>query len=82
MDHYIIISAPDCEWCRKAKDLLWVRGITYSEFDTTEPNIRHLFFMLGVKTVPQIFKAATGNHPVEYIGGYEDLERHILINNP
>lgn len=77
MDEYIIIGSPDCKWCDKAKLALHMKGLTYIYFYTTEPTVRHLFFALGVNTVPQIFKAATGNHPVEYIGGYEDLERHL-----
>ena len=77
MDEYIIIGSPDCKWCDKAKLALHVKGLTYIYFSTTEPTVRHLFFALGVKTVPQIFRAASGNRPVEYIGGYEELTLHL-----
>lgn len=80
MDEYVIITSPDCKWCDKAKTVLNERGLTYAEFSTTEPPTRHLFFALKLKTVPQIFRAAWGNRSVEYIGGYEDLERHF--HNP
>ena len=77
MSDYILITAPDCSWCNKAKAALLDRGITYAEFSTTETTIRNLFFCLNVKTVPQIFKAAHGNHPIEYIGGCDDLLRRL-----
>lgn len=77
MDTYVIITSPDCKWCDRAKDALRKRDLPYYEFDTTEKNIRHLFFSLGMKTVPQIFKAAYGNNPIEYIGGYDDLAKRL-----
>lgn len=74
---YVIITADQCKWCDKAKDALFERGIPYFPFDTADPGIRQLLFAFGVKTVPQIFKAALGNHPLEYIGGYDDLKKHL-----
>ena len=80
MSNYIIISSSNCQWCDKAKAALNERGLTYVEFSTLEPTVRHLFFALNVKTVPQIFRAAHGNHPVEYIGGHDDLIRHLAVD--
>lgn len=77
MADYIIITAEDCVWCERAKAKLDARDLTYAEFSTSEPNIRHLFFTLNVKTVPQIFLSASGNRQIEYIGGYDDLCKRL-----
>lgn len=78
MADYIIITAPDCKWCDKAKAALKEHDQTYVEFSTTEPTVRHLFFALNVKTVPQVFRSAQGNEAPEYIGGYDAL--HIRLS--
>jgi glutaredoxin len=77
MADYIIITSPDCSWCTKAKEALVEHEQTYVEFSTTESAIRHLFFSLDLKTVPQVFRSASGNQPVEYVGGYESLKLRL-----
>lgn len=74
---YVIITADNCPWCDKAKAALDERGLPFFHFNTADPGIRQLFFALGVKTVPQVFKSALGNQPPEYIGGHDDLIKHL-----
>lgn len=71
MADYIIISAPDCKWCDKAKAQLTLKDLSFIELSVESPLIRHLWKEMGFKTVPQVFKGP--NH----IGGYEDLVRHL-----
>ncbi len=67
----IIFTKPGCPWCVKAKDLLSQKGLTYKEFDVTNPV--YLKEMLsrsnGLTTVPQIF---IDN---KHIGGYDRLSQ-------
>jgi glutaredoxin len=70
----VVYSKPDCIFCDKAKALLQVKGIAYTEqiinVDITVPE---LFEKLGqeVKTVPQIVVDNT------LIGGYTELTEYI-----
>ena len=65
-----IFSAPDCGYCRRAKDLLDGKGLVYEELDiAADPAHREEFQrrLPRAKAIPQIF--IDGRH----IGGYEDL---------
>jgi glutaredoxin len=77
MADFILITSPECVYCGKAKEALSEHEQTYVEFSTTEPAVRHLFFSLNLKTVPQVFRSTSGNQPVEYIGGYESLKLRL-----
>jgi len=65
-----IFSAPDCGYCRRAKELLDSKGLGYQELDiAADPaQLEELRRRLPrSKAIPQIF--IDGDH----IGGYEDL---------
>lgn len=65
-----IFSAPDCGYCRQAKELLDRKGLVYEDLDiASDPACREELRrrLPRAKAIPQIF--IDGNH----IGGYEDL---------
>ncbi|MDJ0946753.1 MAG: glutaredoxin domain-containing protein [Kiloniellales bacterium] len=65
-----IFSAPDCGYCRRAKELLDGKGLAYRELDiAADPaQLGELRRRLPrSKAIPQIFIDG------EHIGGYEDL---------
>ena len=65
-----IFSAPDCGYCRRAKELLEARGFAYEELDiAAEPAHREDLQrrLPRARAIPQIFIGG------EHIGGYEDL---------
>ncbi len=65
-----IFSAPDCGYCRRAKELLDGKGLAYQELDiAADPaQLEELLRRLPrSKAIPQIFIDG------EHIGGYEDL---------
>ena len=65
-----IFSAPDCGYCRRAKELLDGKGLAYRELDiAADPaQLEELRRRLPrSKAIPQIFIDG------EHIGGYEDL---------
>lgn len=63
MTDYLIITADDCKWCDKVKDLLKSKGHSYATINLTEtPEVFRVMQAIGAKTVPQVFKV---------IGGFE-----------
>lgn len=58
-----------CPYCSAAKDLLHEKGVTYTEVDAEDPEIRQAMVARahGRRTVPQIFIGET------HVGGYDDL---------
>lgn len=64
-----IFSKPDCPYCDQAKNLLNMKGYTYTEFVVGEDVTREEFMesFPNVKTVPYII---VGNN---HIGGYKQL---------
>ena len=65
-----VFSAPDCDFCRLAKELLKSKGLAHHELDiTADPaHLEEVRRRLPrSKAIPQIF--IDGDH----IGGYEDL---------
>lgn len=77
---YFIYGTPVCGYCRQAKTLLDNKNLEYtyidiSEIDGTEQ--ARLMELAGVqfRTVPQIFTGTT--EPVDYIGGYTNLQKSL-----
>lgn len=68
-----IFSTPQCSYCNQAKEILDRRGVTYSDFDISDPKHREelLRRLPRAKAIPQIF--VDGDH----IGGYEDLRQLV-----
>lgn len=58
-----------CPYCTRAKDLLKIKGVDYTEFDVTQDPVREqeMRDRSGQRTVPQIF---IDDRP---IGGCSDL---------
>jgi glutaredoxin 3 len=71
-----IYSKESCSFCTKAKDLLKIKKLPYTEKNVSDPEVKEelLRRVFGVKTVPQIF--INGKH----IGGYSDLVMYIDQN--
>ena len=65
-----VFSGPNCGYCARAKTLLSLRQLTYSDFDISieEHRLELLRRLPRSKTIPQIFIDG------EHIGGCEDLE--------
>lgn len=64
-----IFTAPHCDYCIAAKELLDKYGVSYTEIDITDKERLAEFrdLLPRVKCIPQIFM--DGQH----VGGYEDL---------
>jgi len=64
-----VYTASYCSFCRRAKDLLQARAISFEEIDVTTDHDRRRWLVetTGRRTVPQIF---VGDEP---IGGYDEL---------
>lgn len=69
---YRIVTAGKCSWCDKAKELMTVNAISFTEQSVRTEEVRVEMLKLGLRTVPQIWDAAG-----LYIGGFEDLEHHF-----
>lgn len=65
--HFRIYTKPGCPFCTLAKNLVDVKGHTYSEENHDTPEKIMEFKAAGYKTFPQIF---TGDR---HIGGFDDL---------
>lgn len=65
---FVILTAPDCKWCEKAKDLIKAYGYKYTEFDVSStPGLREFMNANLLTTVPQVYIVG------EWIGGYNKL---------
>ena len=74
---YEIYGTEDCNYCRKAKQLLLQHDKAYTFIDVSESeDIRAAFFnrFPGVSTVPQIVLGE------EHIGGYTELEKSLTLD--
>ena len=71
MRHITVYTTQNCFYCRKAKDLLASKGVSYEEIDVSDDadRARMVERAGGRRTVPQIF------FDDEHIGGYVDLAR-------
>jgi glutaredoxin 3 len=70
-----IYTTPWCPYCHAAKALLNQKGVSFSEVDAADPEVRSAMVQRahGRRTVPQIFIGET------HVGGYDDmaaLDRH------
>ena len=69
-----IYTQNNCNFCKKAKELLQLRNIEYTEINIEESAYGKKFLKdFGYETVPQIW-TDKGTH----IGGYEELVKHLL----
>ena len=70
---YLVITQPNCESCTKAKALLSKHDVTYTTHNLAHSDwLKTIVGMADLKTVPQIF-----GYNGEYIGGYEELKKHL-----
>ena len=65
-----VFSGPNCNYCKRAKELLDRKGVVYTDLDISLPEHRDEFVrrLPRARAIPQIF--INGEH----IGGSEDLE--------
>lgn len=71
---YTIYSTNACTYCKQAKNLLTIRGLSFKENILTSPmEVKVLSEKVGfeVKTVPQIW------HNDTYIGGFAELDKYL-----
>lgn len=69
---FTIHTRDNCSFCTDAKDLLNRFSLLFTEIEyKTEEQISE-FKSAGFKTFPQVFDGT------RYVGGYTDLEFHIL----
>ena len=74
---YEIYGTDNCNYCRKAKQLLLQHDKAFEFIDVSESeDIRSAFFnrFPGVSTVPQIVLGE------EHIGGYTELEKSLTLD--
>jgi len=74
---YEIYGTDNCNYCRKAKQLLLQHDKVYTFIDVSESeDITAAFFnrFPGVSTVPQIVLGE------EHIGGYKELRKWLAMN--
>lgn len=66
-----IYSRPACGWCMKAKNLMALKGVEYTErlMQLSDVEMFKTMFGVEVKTVPQIILDD------KYVGGYDKLEK-------
>ncbi len=64
-----IYTTPACSYCRRAKNLLTRKGVSFEEIDASDPSVREAMIerAAGRYTVPQIFIGS------RHIGGCDDL---------
>lgn len=67
--HVRMFTKPLCSFCRRAKELLFQKGVKFCEIDLTkEPHMRdRMINNTGRTTVPQVFIGDT------HVGGWDDL---------
>mgnify|MGYP006079845783 FL=1 len=70
---YLVITKPNCEICDNAKALLERHAVTFTTHNLNHSDwLKTLVGMADLKTVPQVF-----GYNGEYIGGYEELKKHL-----
>ncbi len=64
-----IYTTPSCPYCRRAKNLLTRKGVSFEEIDASNPSTRAAMIERsgGGYTVPQIFIGSS------HVGGCDDL---------
>ena len=70
MPDIVIYTTPYCFFCRAAKDLLQVEGLTFTEIDVSRDEALRSSMTAragGRRTVPQIFIGAS------HVGGFQEL---------
>lgn len=73
---FVILTASDCKWCEKAKDLIASHGYKYIEFDVSHsPSLREFMSANLLATVPQVYIVG------EWIGGYNKLSEYLRKPN-
>jgi glutaredoxin 3 len=74
---FIIYSQPNCEWCTKAKQLLFKKNLPYVVRQIGRDITKEQFLEIfpDAKTVPQIMDGPN------YIGGYDALEKYFFIES-
>ncbi len=65
-----VFSGPNCNYCKRAKELLDQKGVAFTDLDISAPEHRDEFVrrLPRARAIPQIFIDG------EHIGGCEDLE--------
>jgi len=70
---FVVLSQPNCRYCKKAIDLLNKSSLDCEVIDINDnPLMKTLMSMADLKTVPQIFKS-NGRH----VGGFSDLKASL-----
>lgn len=69
MPSVTIYTTPTCPFCRRAKNLLTRKGVSFEEIDVTDSSAREVMIERanGSYTVPQIFIGS------RHVGGCDDL---------
>ncbi|MBA4274219.1 MAG: glutaredoxin 3 [Alphaproteobacteria bacterium] len=69
MSNVTIYTTKVCPYCVRAKDLFKRKGVSYTEVDASDDDVREAMIVKagGRRTVPQIFIGET------HVGGCDDL---------
>ncbi|PZR92047.1 MAG: ribonucleoside-diphosphate reductase [Stutzerimonas stutzeri] len=71
MSRFRIVTADGCSFCTRAKALLAVNNLSFTEEHLTTPEQRQAFKAEGFKTVPQIWDGDV------HVGGFDQLKRYL-----
>lgn len=69
--HFRIITKPGCGYCDQAKNLLRIKGHSYSEDLRNTPEDIASFKAAGYRSFPQVFEAE------RLIGGFDQLRGYL-----
>ena len=75
---YTILGTDYCQWCLKAKMLLQYKKLPYKYLDVNQEIYYKEYLIPGVtshRTIPKII------YNNKFIGGFDDLVKHIKKNN-
>jgi glutaredoxin len=78
---FTIIAQQGCEYCAKARELLFDHGHTFDYLTLdNKPEAKDLVRSIGFPTVPIIFVRKTDKGYPTLIGTYEDLKAFLSFN--
>ena len=76
--YYFLWTKRDCEWCAKAIGLLSEKTISHTVFtmDEQQDLLKEVKENFKWKTVPIVLEVSS-NGQTNFVGGYDDLEKHL-----
>ena len=87
-NHYVLITEGSCEYCQEAIELLKLKELNfvYTDMEHAPQILEVTKVASGHSTVPMVWEVSVGEDiqsPANntFIGGYDDLKKHLGIDN-